>query len=323
MPIEEIKRLQESGLLEAKMKSITGIELKTIAVEKHTVVLDDYGVYTVEAVSKDIEKLFEQAGRLLGNGLHMEYWRAHDDREASEVKVEVVVLTQDHDSMQSLERFAENEFDSLYNKHRRSIASLNEQRRKYYERLRLATAEPQYIPWMLPESIDFNRSPDAPEYEKHLYIEKDGKFRADLGTWERDVIAIELQDENVVGWLRNVERKSWSLEIPYRDAGSVKPMFPDFLVVRKDEQGFQFDILEPHDPSRNDNFAKAVGLAEFAEKHLDLFGRIELIRKVRGADGKEHYFGLDMGNATVRKKMLRVTSNDQLDQIFSEEARPL
>lgn len=100
-------------------------------------------------------------------------------------------------------------------------------------------------------------------------------------------------------------------------------MFPDFLVVRKDEQGFQFDILEPHDPSRNDNFAKAVGLAEFAEKHLDLFGRIELIRKVRGADGKEHYFGLDMGNATVRKKMLRVTSNDQLDQIFSEEARPL
>jgi len=52
----------------------------------------------------------------------------------------------------------------------------------------------------------------------------------------------------VVGWLRNLDRKSWSLEIPYRDAGSFKSMFPDMLIVRKDEQGFQFDILEPHDP---------------------------------------------------------------------------
>ena len=49
----------------------------------------------------------------------------------------------------------------------------------------------QNIPWMLPKSIDFNRSPNAPEYEKHLYLEKDGKFRADLGNWERDVLEIE------------------------------------------------------------------------------------------------------------------------------------
>ena len=188
--------------------------------------------------------------------------------------------------------------------------------------MRLATPEPQNIAWVLPESIDFNRSPNAPEYDKHLYLEKDGKFRADLGNWEKDVLEIELQDENVVGWLRNLDRKSWSLEIPYRDAGSYKPMFPDLLIVRKDEYGFQFDILEPHDPSRDDNHVKAVGLAEFAEKHWGLFGRIELIRKKRGADGMEHYYRLDMGKVDVRNKILPITSNAQLDQIFDEEGKP-
>lgn len=319
---EEIEELRGSGILEEKVKSITGIDLKTIAVEKQTVVLEDYGEYTVEAVSNDIEKLFGQAGRLLGNGLHMDYWRAHAEREANEIKVEVVALTQKHDSMQRLESFAENEFYTLYEEYKRSIAPLKEQRRKYYERLCLAASEPQNIPWMLPKSIDFNRSPNAPEYEKHLYLEKDGKFRADLGNWERDVLEIELQDENVLGWLRNIDRKSWSLEIPYRDAGSIKPMFPDLLIVRKDEQGFQFDILEPHDPSRNDNLAKAVGLAEFAEKHWDLFQRIQLIRKKRGADGVERYYRLDVGNTAIRNKVLAITSNTQLNQIFDEEASP-
>lgn len=91
--------------------------------------------------------------------------------------------------------------------------------------------------------------------------------------------------------------------------------------MRKDERGYQFDILEPHDPSRDDNFAKAVGLAEFAQKHWNLFERIQLIRKKRGPDGVEHYYRLDVGNAAVRNKVIQITSNSQLDQIFNEEAK--
>ncbi len=319
---EEIDRLRKSGVLEAKVKSITGVDLKTIAVEKQTIVLENYKEYTVEAVFTDIERLFSQAGLRLGNGLHMDYWRAHEERAAFEVKIELVVLAQDPDAMQSLESLAQDEFHRLYEVHKRSIALLKEQRRKCYERLRLATPKPQNIAWVLPKSIDFNRSPNAPEYDKHLYLEKDGKFRADLGNWEEDVLEIELQDESVVGWLRNLDRKSWSLEIPYRDAGSIKPMFPDLLIVCKDEQGFQFDILEPHDPSRDDNYVKAVGLAEFAEKHWNLFQRIQLIRKKRGADGVERYYRLDMGNSAVRNKVLRITNSSQLDQVFDDEAKP-
>lgn len=319
---EEVEKLRESGSLEERAKSITGVDFRTVAFEKGTVVLENYGEYTVETVTDDINRHFEQAGRFLGNGLNIEYWRAHETRRANEVKVELVVLTQDHDSMKRLETFAEEAFDNLYEEHKRSIGDLGEQHRKHYERLRLATQEPQSIPWVLPGCIDFRRPAEADEYEKHLYIEKDGRFKTELGNWEKEVLELELENENVVGWLRNVDRKSWSLEIPYHDAGKVKPMFPDLIIVRKDEQGYQFDILEPHDSSRSDNFAKAVGLARFAEKHWELFSRIQLIRKKRGADGTERYYRLDIGRESVRRQVLPVTSNNQLDQVFEEYARP-
>ena len=318
---EEVQRLRDTGKLEKRTRQITGIDLKTIAVVHGTgVAAEDRGEYTIEAASADIDRLFEQAGRLLGNGLHMDFWRAQGDRDADEVKVEVVVLTQAHEGMKRLETFADDEFDTLYAKHKRDIGKLKEQQQQHFQRLRLATGVPQTIPWALPETIDFRRSPDAQEYDRHLFLEEDDKFRADLGTWEQEVLQEELADKSVIGWLRNVDRKTWSLEIPYEDAGSVKPMFPDLLVVRQDSKGFLFDILEPHDPSLKDNAAKAVGLAKFAEKHWALFNRIQLIRKQKAADGVERYFRLDVGNWAVRKKVLAVTTNNQLDQVFNDKA---
>ena len=316
----EVARLRDDGVLEDRIGQITGVELRTVAVEHGGGIAADGGEYTIEAVSADIERHFEQAGRLLGNGLHMEYWRSQEDRHAEEVKVEAVVLAQDHEGMKRLEAFAAEEFGTLYARHRRDIGRLNEHRRQHFQRLRLATSVPQTIPWALPQSIDFRHTATAPEYGKHLFLGGDGKFRADLGTWEKEVLQEELADGSVAGWLRNVDRKPWSLEIPYEDAGSVKPMFPDLIVVRRDSEGFLFDILEPHDPSLRDNAAKAVGFARFAERHWDLFDRIQMIRKQRGADGSERYMRLDVGNEVVRKRVLRVAGNSELDQVFGELA---
>jgi len=319
--VEEIQQLRDAGRLEERAKQITGIDLKTIAVEHATGIADDAEEYTIEAASADIDRHFQQAGRLLGNGLHMDFWRAQGDRDADEVKVEAVVLAQAHDGMKRLETFAESEFNVLYAKYKRDIGKLREQRRQQFERLRLATSVPQPIQWHLPATIDFRHSSKAIKFDKHLYLEDDDKFRADLGTWEQEILQEELTDSTLIGWLRNVDRKSWSLEIPYEDAGSVKPMFPDLLIVRRDSRGLLFDVLEPHDPSLKDNAAKAVGLAKFAERHWTLFDRIQLIRKKKGADGVERYFRLDVGNETVRKKVLAIGSNSQLDQMFDDEAR--
>ena len=316
----KVQRLKSASVFQEKIQQISGIDINTIAVGHGSSWTEEQAPYVTDSVTADIDSLFEKSGILLGNGLHKEYWRAQQGRNSDTVKVEVIVLAQDHDSMKSLEKLAAKEFDNLYSKYKRDIAALKEPRRRHYERLRLATSQPQDIPWLLPESINFRRPSNAPQFEMHLFVEKDGIFRAELGTWENGVLEEELNDVYVVGWLRNLDRQTWSLEIPYRVAGDVKPFFPDIVVVRKDTKGYIFDILEPHDPSRKDNADKARGLAEFAEKHWDLFNRIQLIRRNRGSDGKERYFRLDVGNEVIRKKVLAVTGNNHLDQIFEQDA---
>jgi type III restriction enzyme len=74
-----------------------------------------------------------------------------------------------------------------------------------------------------------------------------------LNQWERHVIEAEIAREDVIGWLRNIERKPWALAIPYEWGGAMKPMYPDFLVVRRQTAGLVVDILEPHMPALADS----------------------------------------------------------------------
>jgi type III restriction enzyme len=97
-------------------------------------------------------------------------------------------------------------------------------------------------------------------------------------------------------------------------------MYPDMVIVRQVDDSFSFDILEPHDPSLRDNAAKAVGLAKFVENHPYKFERVQLIRKQRGSDGREHFYRLDVGNSAVRRDVLKVSDNNQLDQLFENQA---
>jgi type III restriction enzyme len=133
------------------------------------------------------------------------------------------------------------------------------------------------------------------------------------------VITEELKN-GAVAWLRNIPRKKWALQIPYQVNGVTTPLFPDLVVVNKIGKDYRFNILEPHDPSLKDNCDKAKGLAQFAEKHKSVYSRIELIRKQRGKDGKEHFYRLDMGKLKIRNLVRGVTSNTELDNIFSAEA---
>jgi type III restriction enzyme len=179
----EIKGLRDSGILEERSKNITGVALKTISVQHVTGISEEMAEYAVEAVSADIDRRFQQAGRLLGNGLHMEYWKTHADRDADAVKVEAIVLSEDHDSMRSLEEVAEVAFNEIYENHKRELSRLPERKRTQYDALRLAASIPQAIEWRLPDAIDFKRHPKSPIFEQHL-VEDDGKFRVELGTWE-------------------------------------------------------------------------------------------------------------------------------------------
>ena len=316
---QRIEAMKAAGQFQAATKAITQVGLRTLEVNNGTGVAEPGADYRIDASGVDIERLFEEAGRAFSHGLQMEYWRAHAEREALEVKVEAIALARSAADMALLEGQAEAAFDALYDQHKKAIYQLKEQRRTAYEKLRLATAQPSEVPWHLPDSIDFKRLPIDPLWERHLYVETNGQFRAELGNWEAGVLKEELAKPEMLGWLRNQDRKPWSLEVPYATGGKVRPMFPDLVVVRHFGSGFAVDILEPHDPSLADNFEKAVGLARFAEKHGALFGRIQLIRKQASAGGG-HFVRLEINQTATIKKLLLITSNPQLDALFAAVA---
>lgn len=316
----QIAGMQAAGQFDKASRAITRVGLKTLAVKHGTGVAQPEADYLVDASDVDIDRQFEEAGRVLSHGLHMSYWQANAERDAVDVKVEVIVLARHHAAMWAIESAAEQAFDTLYDTHRKAIGKLKEPRRANYERLRLATAKPSEVPWHLPESIDFRRLPTDPPWDRHLYVESDGHFRAGLGSWEAGVLREELAKPEVVGWLRNLDRKPWSLEIPYETGGAMRPMFPDLVIVRQGGGGITVDILEPHDPSLGDNFEKAVGLARFAENHGGLFGRIQMIRKQSSPTGGERFARLEINKVATIKQLLLITSNPQLDDLFAKLA---
>lgn len=314
---KEIDEIKSSPDYANRVETVTGLKVDSL--------IFDYGDSTIsvdtdsnatEVSEYDIARHFEQAGRRLGEGMHKEYWKRHADDDYIDVQIDVIMLADNTAAMERLEAYAEKCFLELYDKNRRSIGTLSEEKQTRYDRLVHSSAQPVPLEWKLPASIDFTVSENAQPYKKHLFCENGGSANIYLNSWERGVLLEEIDD--AVCWLRNLDRKSWSLEIPYDVKGVWTPMYPDLVIVRADASGYIFDILEPHDASRKDNCPKAIGLAKFAEKHGAHFGRIQLIREYPGVDGKKHFYRLDMSKTQIRNKVRAIKSNDKLDAIFDE-----
>ncbi len=316
-----VEEMREDGSYEEKRTHITGFAMGTLTYDTG----DETWIYDESSGSLrvsefDIRNQYEKAGKLLGEGLHTEYWIHHSSREdVSEVQTEVIVLANDIGFMEKLEAHAQQRLHALYEQYKRDIHSQPDQRREVYRRIMQATAEAVSDAWVLPETLDWTVTADEQRFDRHLYVRDDGSFAVSLNDWESALIREELQS-GIVCWLRNVDRKRWALAIPYDVNGVIVPMYPDLIVVRADAHGYVFDILEPHDPSRKDNCPKAVGLARFADKHDAQYGRIQLIRRKRGIDGEQHFYRLDLAKLSVRNKVRGITNNQELDRIFDEEA---
>jgi type III restriction enzyme len=316
----ELEKMKSSGSFDEAVNKITGFDLKSLIVDYsgNTYTFDE--TKNVLSVSEfDIEGTFDKADRILGDGLEKDYWVRHGDRDHIEVKTEVIVFVNDEKAMQRLSDLAENEFEKLFDKYNNEIYALPEAKQDYYTKLVETSETPIVIPWLFPLSIDASISPQDKTYKNHLYLLEDGSFKSSLNAWEQGVIAEELKN-GALAWLRNIPRKKWALQIPYQVNGVTTPMFPDLVVVNKTGKDYRFSILEPHDPSLKDNCDKAKGLAQFAEKHKNAYSRIELIRKQRGKDGKEHFYRLDMGKVRIRNLVRGISSNAELDKIFNAEA---
>ena len=318
---QQVARLRADGTYDLKREKITGFGIDAIIYEVGGSTYSyNEGTQEVAVSQHDIDRQFEQAGKRLGEGLHRQYWRRHADRNSTDVKTELIVMVDDTTAMEALEQFAKDRFDVMWEEHRFNVADLPDARKTWYKRLAHASVTPVPEQWRLPDTIDFSINGEGQLFEHHMFVDENKQFRANLNPWETGVVKEELAN-GAVCWLRNVDRKQWALGIPYKVNGVTTTMYPDIISVRSIAKGYVFDILEPHDDSRKDNYPKAVGLAEFADQHMDVFGKIQLIRRKKGPDGIDHFYRLDMANNQVRARVKAIHSNPELDHIFDDLAK--
>jgi len=317
---EELESMRSESIYNELAKRFTDVRLQTFELNLDTKRITPEMIQTIDVEERDVDLLYHKAEKIIGDYVCKHYRKVNTSGDPLEQKIELIVLASDVTTMDSIEKYAGELFDQSYNKHIREIQQLHAAKRTKYEQLASSGNDVTPVQWRAPFSIAFNCSNNAEMFPKHLYVGAAQDFKVDLNPWERGVIMEEFGRKDFIAWLRNLDRKPWSIEIPYQMSGAYLSLFPDLLVIRKDKHGYVFDLLEPHDPSRKDNYPKAKGLAEFARKHSSSNGRIQLIRKKRGGDGVEHYYRLDLSRIEVMRKVLVIKSNEELDKIFEDEA---
>ena len=153
---------------------------------------------------------------------------------------------------------------------------------------------------------------ESPSWDNHLYVDEKGKFGWNAGSWEKTVLEIETKNPRFAGFLRNIPRRDWALCVPYGSYND-QAMYPDILVFRRQKNRIDIDILEPHGDHSADHLPKAQGLAQYAKHHGEMFGRIEMIRVVKGKPER-----LDMQDEKIRAKVLKATTAEQLQDLYQE-----
>lgn len=316
------------GLLEARLaekrkdpefkEQVAGKSLISYGSRVYDLTTQEY----VESVSTEIatspenvDHLFAEGGRKIGEGLHVEFWQrlvasveaVTDIRQA---KIEVAVLLRDPEVLAAVEEAAEQLVNEWRKKHADDIESLPEKRLAVYDDIAGTSDKPTVIPLRHPMRVTWRRKEGAEPRDRHIYVDESGEFVDDFNKLERDVLKEEIP--NSVGWLRNLDRKGWSLTVPYeRRPGEYKPVYPDFLFFRENDGSIEVDILDPHGAHLDDAVMKAKGLAVYTEEHGHRFGRIELIDRVDGQLRR-----LDLKNKKTREQVKAVVTNDGLVALY-------
>lgn len=318
---EHIALLKQQGMYDVLAGQVLQFKLSAQIFDVFGRSIDDYAIHDLlSTTDTDIERQFRLAETRLGNeGVGNAYVNHYyDEEEVLTLKIHVIIFAANADCMDALNDYAQQKFHDLNDANRRRTVSLPEKFKKKYDDI---VSDGDIISkhnFRLPETIRVPHEMEGVLYRNHLFVDDSGTALINLNGWERKVIAEEEQHEDFVCWLRNPSRGSWALCIPYEIDGEKKPTYPDFLIIRRDGSDYVVDILEPHDPTRQDNLGKAKGFAEYARQNPGV-GRIQLIRMQRDSVGRERAFRLDMSKSSVRDKVSRCASNDELNHIFESE----
>jgi type III restriction enzyme len=133
--------------------------------------------------------------------------------------------------------YAKEEFNRLADLYRPKSKNISEKDRQRYNSLVTMGSTISKHLFHLPETINVDLDNEGETCTDHLFVNDDGTATFNLKGWEPITLAEERKNPHFVCWLRNQDRKSWTLCIPYDYGGETHRMFPDFLIARKNEYG--------------------------------------------------------------------------------------
>ena len=319
-----VESLKAAGKYDDLVQQVKQFKLATQIFDAFGETVDNYSVHDMfTTTDTDIERQFQIADVKLGReGIGMAYGNKYMDfADLTAFKVDVILFVADEECMKRLHSYAEERFHGLNDDYRRYIATIDSEKiRKEYDSI-VSDGDPvSKHNFRLPETIQVPHEAGGKEYRDHLFVsEATGTAKLKLNGWEAELIETEEKRPDFVCWIRNPSRGSWALCIPYEIDGEIRPTYPDFIVVRKDDRvGYVIDILEPHSPDFKDNLGKAKGFAEYARQNPGV-GRIQLIRMSKDAAGRDQFKRLDMYRTAIRDKVSHAINTDELDHIFDTD----
>lgn len=305
-----ISELKENGKYEEKIKELDTFIVNggRLAYLKDTQIKEE-AMYSVSRLSYDLQKEYEVVDKQLAEEIATPYVQTCvDSDELQEYQKHVIIYA--GDKKDELEKFAKRTFNNLKDNYRDILTNKNQTIRKKFNDIVRETDNSDstwrlYEPFYLPKG-------DV-EKEGHLYVCEEGTPSFDLDGWEQIVIDDEKSKQGFKCWIRNPKSRPESLCLRRREGSLEIPFYPDFIVVSEINGELSLSILEPHDPSREDNLSKALAMIEYGKKEKKV-KRLELIRIV----DEKHIWRLDFKNSNVIEDMKAVDSNLKLTNLFKE-----
>lgn len=299
--------------------------IKRVAVGRMRVDLADGAARVDEEraplASKDIDAEFRAANRGLRDRLATTYWAwlmRRGDTEApndsDECKILVAALASSVPLVQAVEQAAADLVRTWLSDHGIAISNLTAAERARYASVRAQAAESEEVGLALPAIVMAAVEPPVQWWPSHIYGIQGEGFPARLNAWEQAVLEKEMNRATFRGWYRNPTGGDRSLRVPYRDGDWDKAFYPDFVVVHETATGLRPSLLDPHDYGRADALPKWRGLAKYAEKHGDLFQRIDAV--IMTVD--QRLVRLDLLDPEIRRRVLLLEGHPELVALFEE-----
>ena len=318
-----ITDLKQKGEYKALVDKALEFQLNTISFELYkgnNVYEAQQGPDLYSKTDAGLQYQFQQAEVLLcGEGIGRRYADKYEDEtDENSWMYDVILYAADEHRRDIRIDYAKKEFNRLADLYRPKTKNLPENYRLQYNNLTsLACAISKHL-FHLPETINVDLDNEGETCTDHLFVNAEGTATFNLKGWEPITLTEERKHPNYVCWLRNQDRKPWALCIPYEYGNETHRMFPDFIIVRKDNNGgYEYGLLEPHRDDKKDNLAKAKGLVKYVQECPNV-DRVQMLRKTKTSAG-EKMLRLEFTSRTVQEKVTKCVTDADFDTVFNTE----